>query len=76
MQYSTFVRAWYSDGSHAVFKSSGITPIVLAPTTTNLVGRAVSHWFKSLINDSSLDIRRHTNCPCAHSNKSCLLVER
>ena len=46
MQYSTFVRAWYSDGSHAVFKSSGITPIVFAPTTTNLVGRAVSHWLR------------------------------
>ena len=27
--------------------------------------------FKLLINDSALDIRRHTHSPCAHNDKSC-----
>ena len=40
--YSTFVRTWYADGSYAIFKSTGITPIIYRPTVTNLVGRAVS----------------------------------
>ncbi|XP_076468275.1 uncharacterized protein LOC143299060 [Babylonia areolata] len=53
LAYSTFVRAWYADGSYAIFKSAGIVPVPSSPSTTTLVARAIKEHTSA---DSTKDV--------------------
>jgi hypothetical protein len=41
VEYSFFVRAWYSDNSYAIFKSDGVKITTTKPATTTAKGSSV-----------------------------------
>lgn len=46
INYSVFVKAWYSDNTYAIFKSDGVFIVTEKPTVTNILGSSVNFYLK------------------------------
>lgn len=42
VEYAIFIRVWYDENTHAIFKSDGVRINTMKPATTKIRGSAVS----------------------------------